>query len=361
MWGAILGPLQVLFIRNCSNIKKFGTFQDAPSEVQLALSILPAVEALISPLGAIYHCPLGAKVVPPDEDENTIVTNEDNFSAYAAFKALLFILNEFYTGGDPVLDYAKQASSRVLSGLLQWFWRNLVPGQFETFNVIAQGGHVTFDGRYIPSMSFDATVQTWGLLVIGAERFDQWYAGKTTAWDIWVATKKLAGYWSPNGQLQGVGFTTTGGNRTNSILSGEATWSAIFMCRRLAYDYIQMGKLDWALALENDAASMMTYIQSSVAPCDDGVWCGGGLVQKDGSFLETNKRNLMPWLRYANPIGATSPTSWAVFNDFDYNPFELGGTFYNHLPVNNSFWNMQCVNNTPVDGILQRLAQWYES
>lgn len=51
VWGAILGPMQVLFVRNCSHITPFKDLKSAPPEVQLALSILPAAENMISPLG----------------------------------------------------------------------------------------------------------------------------------------------------------------------------------------------------------------------------------------------------------------------------------------------------------------------
>lgn len=35
---------------------------------------------------------------PPDEAEETNVSNENNFSAWAAFKAFLFILQNYYVG-----------------------------------------------------------------------------------------------------------------------------------------------------------------------------------------------------------------------------------------------------------------------
>lgn len=46
----------------------------------------------------MYHCPRGTKMFPPDDSEETNVSNENNFSAWAAFKAFLFILQNYYEG-----------------------------------------------------------------------------------------------------------------------------------------------------------------------------------------------------------------------------------------------------------------------
>jgi len=128
------------------------------------------------------------------------------------------------------------------------------------------------------------------------------------------------------------------------------------MARRLAMDYWAMGKTDFSNSLLADAASMAKLMNTSVIPCDDGVWCRGGLVQVDGSYLYANKRFFIPWGWYANPIGATASTAWAVLNDFNYNPFQLGGTFNG----TQSFWNVQCVNNTPTPGIFEKLREFYD-
>ena len=39
-----------------------------------------------------------------------------------------------------------------------------------------------------------------------------------------------------------------------------------------------------------------------------------------------------PWGWYANPIGATCSTAWAVMHDHDFNPFLLGGGYTSALP-----------------------------
>lgn len=357
VWGIILGPMQVLFLKNCSRVPTFSTWKDAPYEVQLAVSILPAAEALLSPLGSMYHCPLGTKMYPPDEDEQTNVSNENNFSAWAAYKAFYFILDNYYTGGDPDLDAAKQTVSKLIKGLDNWFSQYLLPAKIAGKDVISQGGHVTFDGQYKyqqGDQAFAIDCQTWGLLVVGQKRFDNAYASKgVTAYQVWQNAKQLGGYYI-DGNLAGVGYTVPKGNSTKpDIWSGEWTWGAVFMVRKLSLEYRAIGRTAWADDLWADAESMVSYMTQEVTPDQDGVWSGGGLVQIDGSYLYANKRFFIPWGWYANPIGATSSTGWAVFNDYNYNPFMLGGG------SNSTFWYQQCADNPPEPGLLDKILAYY--
>jgi len=357
VWGAILGPMQTLFIKNCTHIPKFSTFKDAPYEVQLAISILPACDALMSPLGSLYHCPLGAKMYPPDDKEEINVSNENNFSGWAAFKALFFILDNYYTGGDDTLDFAKQTTSKLIKGLDNWFAHYLLPHKIAGQDVISQGGHVSFDGTYDyqqGDQAFAVDCQTWGLLNIGAKVFDQNYP--VSAYQVWQNTKTLSGYYIDN-NLAGVGYTVpkiiNGSYPKPDIWSGEWTWGAIFMTRRLAEQYRALGKFDYANSLKADSDSMLKYTQMAVQPNKDGIWSGGGLVQSDGSYLYANKRFFIPWGWYANPIGATSSTAWAVANEFDYNPFMLGGG------NSTTFFTQQCKDNPPDHQILEKVISYY--
>jgi hypothetical protein len=350
--------MQILFIRNCTKVPKFSTFDNAPHEVQLAISILPAANALLSPLGSMYHCPKGTKMFPPDPSEQTNVSNENNFSAWAAFKSLIFILENFYSGGDSVLDEAKTISTKIVQGLDHWFATYLLPKPIDGENVVSQGGHVSFAGEYEPQggkQAFAVDCQTWGMLVYGSKRFDKNYGSKTTAYGIWQSTKKLAGYYIGN-NLAGVGYTTPGSNVTRpDIWSGEWTWGAVFMNRKLADEYTKQGKTAWAASLTADSKSMIQYMQQPVKPGHDGVWEAGGLVQPDGSYLYSNKRFFIPWGWYANPIGATSSTAWSIFNDWNYDPFVLGGYF-----DNNTFFTEQCKDNKPDPSIFAKLKAFYD-
>jgi hypothetical protein len=191
---------------------------------------------------------------------------------------------------------------KLIKGLETWFSTNLLPAKIAGENVVSQGGHVTFDGKYHyqeGAQSFAVDCQTWGMLVLGSKRFDTWYKGKQTAYGIWQAVKKLAGYYINNEigmlgifvsfflvssyftrlpfgiqlfmlhvfiyfiirniilfislflyffhavfhslasrahVLAGVGYTTPEKNTSSRTLiwSGEWTWGAVYMTRRLA-------------------------------------------------------------------------------------------------------------------------------
>jgi hypothetical protein len=295
---------------------------------------------------------------PPDDEEQTNVSNENNFSAYAALKAFLFVLTNYYSGGDTDLDYALKTTQKALEGLENWFKTNLLPIPIAGENVVSQGGHVTFDGTYKPQdgdQAFAVDCQTWGLLVYGQKKFDANYGSKTTAYDLWQATKKLAGYYIGN-DIAGVGYTVPKLNTTSKheIWSGEWTWGAVFMTHKLSLEYRAIGKTAWADSLLADSMMMVKYMSQQVVPGPGGIWSeGGGLVQEDGSYLYANKRFFIPWGWYANPIGATSSTGWAIFYDWMYNPFQLGGG------GNSTFFREQCKDNEPDPAIFQKLSDFY--
>jgi len=155
--------------------------------------------------------------------------------------------------------------------------------------------------------------------------------------------------------LAGVGYSNKTDNTTSpDVWSGEWTWGAVFMCKKLSDEYSKSGHADWAASLKADADSMVSFMKMAVRPGPDGVWSGGGLLQEDGSYLYANKRFFIPWGWYANPLGATSSTAWAVFNDWNYDPFALGGYF-----TDTTFYSQQCKANPPNKAILQKLATYY--
>lgn len=275
---------------------------------------------------------------PPDPQEESNVSNENNFSAYASLTMLLEILTHFTVGTtDRVLINALADTKDLVSGLETWFSKYLLSESYEGYNVVYQGGHVKFGGEYEPvpineTGGFAVDCQTWGMSVLGQAKVDKWY-GEGTAYKIWQATKKFAGYYDASGKLGGVGYTIVKGERESLIWSAEWTWGAIGACEKLAYEYKQAGRADWAAELAADAASMVELVQKPMVRCANGAWCGGGLVQEDGSYLYANDRFFIPWGWYANPIGATCSTAWAVMHDYDYNPFILGGGMVSPLAL----------------------------
>ena len=286
VWAAIIGPIQTLWIRTGGNISDFKTFDDAPPQVQMALSIMPALKALQSPLGALYHCPKGTKMFPPDPSEETNVSNENNFSAYAAVVMLYQLLvNKTEGTTDPVLTQAVTDLASIIKGQQKWFASKQYLLNDEPM-VVYQGGHVSFEGDFEPALlnetgGFAVDCQTWGLTVLGQEFVDSTF-GQGTAYNIWQTTKKLAGYYTPSGELGGVGYTVYEGNSSipNPIWSAEWSWGAVNMARKLAYEYQEAGNTAYAKDLLQDADSMSKNLQQMAIRCANDTWCGGGLQQE---------------------------------------------------------------------------------
>jgi len=289
---------------------------------------------------------------PPDTDEATNISNENNFSGWAAFKALSFVLKYFAKDtSDATLVQAKNQVDTLISGLEKWFSDKLLPSKLFQLDLINQGGHVTFPGVYTPAtgdQAFAVDCQTWGLTAMGQKKFDSLY-GSGMAMKIWRNTKSLAGFYI-GGKLAGVGYTKQGDQK---IWSGEWTWGAINMAYKLSLEYGNSSNGDFAQELKNDADSMRSFLIQPITRCENGSWCSGGLVQSDGSMLYSNARFFIPWGWYANPIGATSSTGWMVFDQYQYNPFELGGG------SRSTFYQQKCMNNPPSEDLLQALIDFY--
>jgi hypothetical protein len=337
VWAGFIGPLQTLWITNGTNMTEFTTWEDTPPEVQLGLTLMPATMALQSPLGSMYHCPKGTQMFPADPSEETNVSNENNFSAYAAYRMLRQILNKYAKGAsDPVLVKAMTDLDSLCKGLDTWFSKYLMSDANDPadgYKVNYQGGHVSFDGTFYPAHinttgGLAVDCQTWGMTVLGQKKMDQYY-GANTAFELWQTTKKLAGYYDPNGKLGGVGYTF---DLNHTIWSAEWSWGAINMAEQLAWEYEQDGNSANAASLKADADEMYSILTQPIKRCKNGAWCGGGLLQEDGGYLYANDRFFIPWGWYANPIGATCSTGWGVMYEHKYNPFCLGGNKTSPLP-----------------------------
>jgi len=367
VWAAFIGPLQAMWIQNCTKLggynvthnktdmpdgnclRHFETFEDAPSQIQLGMSIFPALNEMQSPLGSMYHCPKGSSLFPPDDSkdgEETNVSNENNVSAMAAFKMFWQIMfNRTVGTTDTKLVKAKSDITKLIQGLDKWFTKYLIRSATTpkgTTSVASQGGHVTFTGTYNEApftqpSGFAVDCQTWGMLVLGQKYIDDAY-GAGMAYNVWQKTKELSGYFDPNGDLGGVGYTNLC-NGTNAdenckheIWSAEWTFGAIFMAERLSYEYGKAGEAQYSADLKKDADSMRKLLRQPMKRGKDSEWIGGGLEQEDGSYLYANDRFFIPWGWYANPIGATCSTSWSVMDNFNFNPFTLGGGWESPIP-----------------------------
>eukprot|EP00994_Dinema_validum_P007285 NODE_58_length_2977_cov_224.667008_g36_i0.p1 GENE.NODE_58_length_2977_cov_224.667008_g36_i0~~NODE_58_length_2977_cov_224.667008_g36_i0.p1 ORF type:complete len:419 (-),score=84.28 NODE_58_length_2977_cov_224.667008_g36_i0:1656-2912(-) len=134
VWSAILGPIQTLELKTGGNLTNttcgdpyarkgcdWKTFDTTPGAVQLAISVLPAIEALLSKEGSLFHCPWGSKIFPYDVEEGYNVSNENNASAFAALEMLAAVLKNYTKGtNDEMLTYATETTDKLLKGLESW-------------------------------------------------------------------------------------------------------------------------------------------------------------------------------------------------------------------------------------------------
>lgn len=340
VWGAILGPIQNLALKTGGNLTNttcgdpfanvmcdWSSYDMTPPAVQLGISILPGLDALYSDTyGSLFHCPWGSKIDPYDPNEGLNVSNENNASGLAALRVLLAVLQNYTKGtSDEMLTYATTTTEKLIKGLEKWFSNNqwLSPeGEIKDAQFAYQGGHILPSG-YVPVPLTDVggiavDCQTWGMTVLGAPFVDKLH-GDGASYKIWQGTKKYTGYFV-GGKIAGVGYTAIVENKTvapnNGIWSAEWTFGAINMAQVLAQQYAEMGHSDYHDSLMADAQSMYDAI---VKP-----W-PAGLQFSDGSYVYANKRFLIPWGWYSNPIGALCSTSWSVFQERNYNPFVFGG------------------------------------
>ncbi len=292
-WAAIIGPLQVAFVRYSGQIPLDS------DEMKLATSIIPAVELLQSPIGGIYYAPEGTYGVKPN-----FISTENNISMLAALR----MLKEAIGDRDPAMTQRLEA---LISGI-EKFLRDYA---FDKANrLFYQGGHN--EGRqFVATDLFAVDCQTWGLAILGAKWIDENF-GEGIAYGLWQTTKSRAGYYDSMDleNVRGVGYTDG-----HDILSGEWSFGALLAIKETA-NYYQETKPEWTQRLKKD----IFLIKESVEHLRQ-VGDNGGV-----SYKYSNKRFYIPFGWWANPIPSVSSTAWAYFNKTDFNPFLLGGGQNSH-------------------------------
>ncbi|MBF0594594.1 MAG: hypothetical protein HQL22_06470, partial [Candidatus Omnitrophica bacterium] len=266
-------------------------------EVKLAKSIVPALRALTADIGAIFHAPEGTA----DKDPNDI-SNENNFSAYAALRMLYQI-----TKDARYLDMMKG----IEQYMSKYAWdkrmgKFLNSGRAEENGILYQGG--LYKGKTFEpnTREFAVDVQTWGIVAFSPKKLDEMYE-EGAAYRMWRATKLRSGF-TQGGKLFGVGYTDG-----HDVFSGEWTAGAIAACLELAL-YYKNSHTAWAEEALADAQSMVKGMES--------------LRRIDGntkSYLYADKRYVIPFGWNANPVPSTASTGWAYFVQNGLNPFQLGG------------------------------------
>lgn len=285
-WAAIIGPLQTAYV------KYHGHIPVNSKEVKLALDSLPGIEAMQSPIGAIYHAPDGTFGKNPHD-----ISNENNFSMYAALRMLYDVVK----ASDPA---SAHRIHRLLTGQEDYFAKYAFDADSGVFY---QGGFF-IDGRFIPTRIFAVDCQTWGSAVLGPAWLDRHF-GKGTAFRLWERTLERAGYVDQDGIVRGVGFSD--GHR---VMSVEWTCGAI-LCAREMEKYYRASETLWARKLRLDAESMRYGIED----------CSKILQNGSRAYFYSNRRTFIPFGWWANPIPNLVSSAWVLLTDHHFNPFILGG------------------------------------
>jgi len=218
------------------------------------------------------------------------ISTENNLSWYAALRML----------------YRLTGRPQYLNGLqhIEQYLRSVWASKKKIFY---QGAH-EIQGVWVPNRGpFASDVQNWAIVVLGPQKIDEWF-GEGSAWDIWRATKALAGIYNA-GSLAGVGFSNE-----KDRLSIEWTAGAILAVRKLAV-YYSLTHPDWAAEAGRDASSMRLGVETyhfTVRPNEE-------------AYSYSSVRRWIPfgWFSQHVPVMSLASTAWIVMVDKNIDPFEL--------------------------------------
>ncbi len=285
-WAAIIGPLQVAYLKYNGNIPA------ESQELKLALSILPALEAMQSPLGALYHAPKGTFGVHP-----RLISVENNLSVYAALKMLDDVLAK--TGG--VERQRVKAMLEKLDAFFEKYAYNRLTNEFYV-------GGFYMGGGFVSQSLFSTDCQSWAILALGPEWIDAHF-GNGESYKILNNTIRQSCLIDSAGSLQGLGFSCD-----HAALSVEWTCGAI-MAARVTADHYAADKPEWAQDLLEKAKKMRFGIENFKTELS-----GHGTA-----YLYSSDRYFIPFGWWANAIPSVASSAWVIFIDLYFNPFQLGG------------------------------------
>jgi hypothetical protein len=365
-WAFFLGPLQADYCQYQTQ----GYIPFKADSIQNALYVLYAFRAMQSPIGAFYYAPGGSEgntgAIP--QGEISVENCASSLAGLINFKqALENTLNKDGTLSTNDREKIKAAINLICimiwggkapcghtDGLLAFFQTKA----WNTSNANFYQGGTYAQNTWTPTSEPQAVdVNTWGLTVLGPQTLDRWF-GAGTAFNVWQNVKQWSNF-SQNGQLWGVGYSN---QDHNAIMSAEWTAGAINAVRCLmVYYQSDSSKFN---SLQSDHDSMMAHLLNLrtdnyvAASFPDGLNSKSfGYVKPPAgqlAFLYASKRYNIPFGWYANPIPSTTSTSWTIYLHYDYNPFQLGGS-YSSLDwtapsydpnSDESPWNVQTINLT---------------
>jgi hypothetical protein len=374
-WGLLIGPLQAAYLRYCTTLKQAYIPHDTPA-VQNALGVLYAFRCMQSPLGGIYYATKGSLGNMGSEPINPYgVSVENNASTLAGLRIFQQVLQdelqneptlssadrtrleEGLNDIDVLLNGGKTPQGYRTEGLLAFLKTNAWDSAHSIFYQGGLANDPQAGDAWQPTTQPKAVdVSTWTIAVLGQPQMDDWF-GFGSAYGAWESVKTWGGFYGPDGQLWGVGYSDQDGNGssgdyTKGVLSAEWTAGAINLTRLLIQQYNAAAQLakytpeQQALAhqyvqqLSKDEKSMIqgmctlrsdSYAQenaySSVRPADYSSLIS--LPEDSLAYVYASKRYLIPFGWYANPLPSTASTAWAIMLHYNYNPFALGGQFSN--------------------------------
>ncbi len=370
-WGLFIGPLQTAYLNQKTAGGKYVPYKSLA--VRNALGVLIAIRCMQSPLGAIYYACKGSLGNMGDQPVNPyLVSVENNASALAGLMILQQVLRDELqyetTLSSEKKEYIQMAVSDIqvmiyggqtplgaqTKGLLSFFQNNAWNAKAKVFY---QGGFANDPGQssdWVPIATPKAVdVTTWGLSVLGQPLVDSWFSFGT-CYNSWQQVKQWGGYFGPDGSLWGVGYSDQDGNGSSGnykqgILSAEWTAGAINMVRCLITQYQTIAATSsdpqkkalatqYVQSLQKDHDSMFRYVmtlRSDVYPKMPAY----GTVRPQNysalipmppdklSFVYANKRYMIPFGWFANPIPSTTSTSWILMLHYNFNPFKYGGDY----------------------------------
>jgi len=365
-WAFFLGSLPVDYFQYRSQ----GYIPFKADSIQNALYVLYAFGIMQSPIGAFYYAPGGSEGNTGSIPQGAISV-ENCASSLAGLMICKQVLENTLSQDGALAESDRGKIRAAINLICIMIWGGKAPcgrtdgllAFFQTKAWNRSNGNFYQGGTYAQN-TWTATaepqavdVNTWGLTVLGPQTLDRWF-GESAAFNVWQNVKQWSGF-SQNGQFWGVGYSN---QDHNAIMSAEWTAGAINAVRCLmVYYQSDTTKLN---SLQSDHDTMMTHILNLRTDHYVAASFPDGLDSKafnyvnpppgQLAFLYASKRYNIPFGWYANPIPSTTSTSWTVYLHYDYNPFQLGGS-YNSLdwtappydPNNDDGpWNVHVINLT---------------
>jgi hypothetical protein len=366
-WALFIGPLQTARLKQQSDGAQFVPY--AAPAVQNAVQALVGLSCMQSALGGIYYACKGSLGNQGDQPVDPYsVSVENNASALAGLMVLKQVLqDELQYETDLTQDQRSQIQNTLqqiqtmvqggahTEGLLAFFQKYAWDAQDGVFYQGGDANNPKLGVDWSPTTEPKAVdVTTWGLSVLGQPLVDQWF-GFGAAYRAWQNVKSWGGFFGPDGQIWGVGFSDqdgngSGGDYNKGIISAEWSAGAINMLRCLITQYgaaavssayspaEQQQAQGYAADLQKDHDSLCGHfltLRSDNYPAQAAyaaVRPAGyqnliPIPQGKLSFVYASKRYAIPFGWFANPIPSTTSTSWAVMLDHSFNPFRVGGGY----------------------------------